>query len=79
MSFMPSSNIWDSKGVVFIVRGRDNIQFESIRERDLPDTTSQEILKDEEVRLTGVETASKFPKKTVAKVNNLTILLARLS
>ena len=60
---MPSSNIWDSTGVVFIVRGRDNIQFESIRERDLPDTTSQEILKDEEVRLTGVETASKYPKK----------------
>ena len=29
----------------------------------LPDTTSQEILKDEEVRLTGVETASKYPKK----------------
>ena len=54
---------WDSTGVVFIVRGRDNIQFESIRERDLPNTTSQEILKDEEVRLTGVETASKYPKK----------------
>ena len=48
-------NHWDSTGVVFIVRGRDNIQFESIRERDLPDTTSQEILIDEEVRLTGVE------------------------
>ena len=63
MSFMPSSNIWDSTGVVFIVRGKDNIQFESIRERDLPDTTSQEILIDEEVRLTGVETASKYPKK----------------
>ena len=60
---MHSSNIWDSTGVVFIVRGRDNIQFESIRERDLPDTTSQEILKDEEVRLTGVETASTYPKK----------------
>ena len=55
MSFMPSFNIWDSTGVVFIVRGKDNIQFESIRERDLPDTTSQEILIDEEVRLTGVE------------------------
>ena len=56
-------NHWDSTGGVFIVRGRDNIQFESIWERDLPDTTSQEILKDEEVRLTGVETASKYPKK----------------
>ena len=56
-------NHWDSTGVIFIVRGRDNIQFESIRERDLPDTTSQEILIDEEVRLTGVETASKYPKK----------------
>ena len=76
---MPSSNIWDCAGVVFIVRGRGNLQFESIRERDLTDTTFQEILKDEEVRLTGVETASKYPKKTVAKVNSLTILLARLS
>ena len=41
----------------------DSNKFESIRERDLPDTTSQEILIDEEVRLTGVETASKYPKK----------------
>ena len=29
----------------------------------MPDTTSQEILIDEEVRLTGVETASKYAKK----------------
>ena len=29
----------------------------------MPNTASQEILIDEEVRLTGVETASKYPKK----------------
>lgn len=56
-------NHWDSKGVLFIVRGRDNLHFESIKERDLPETTSQEIMIDEEVNFSGVQTASKYPKK----------------
>lgn len=56
-------NLWDSNGVLFVVRGKDNLLFEAVCERDLPERNSQEILIDEEVQLVGVQTAEKYPKK----------------
>lgn len=56
-------NLWDSKDVLFVVRGKSNLLFDSICERDLPEHTSQEILIDQEVELTGGQTKGKYPKK----------------
>ena len=56
-------NIWDSRGVYFVIRHKDNIQFETIKELELPDNRHQHILKDEIIVLTGVDTKNKYPKK----------------
>lgn len=56
-------NLWDSKDILFVVRRKSNLLFDSVRERDLPEHTSQEILIDEEVLLTGVQTKDKYQKK----------------
>ncbi len=52
---------WDSKGVFFVVRHRDDIKFDSIEEFDLPDE-DQHILKDEMVEMCRIETWRKYPK-----------------
>lgn len=56
-------NIWDSSGVFFVVRHKENIQFRSIKERALPDDRHQHILKDEIIELTGAKSKEKYPKK----------------
>ena len=43
---------WDSIKVFFIVRVKDNLVYERIEERGLPDNTHQEVFIDEIVRLT---------------------------
>ena len=53
---------WDSIKVFFIVRVKDNLIYERIEERDLPDNTHQEVLIDEIVRLTGNGTSGQYPK-----------------
>lgn len=59
----PMLNIWDSKGVNFVIRHKDNLKFEMIKERALPENTAQHILKDEEIILTGYQSKKKYPKK----------------
>lgn len=56
-------NLWASNGVLFVVRGKSNLLFHSVCERDLPEHSSQEILIDQEIQLTGVQTTDKYPKK----------------
>jgi len=56
-------NIWDSNNVYFVVRHKDNIRFESIKELDLPDNRHQHILKDEIIKLTGINSKNKYPGK----------------
>lgn len=53
---------WDSIKVFFVVRVKDNLLYERIEERDLPDKAHPEVLIDEIVRLTGSETAGQYPK-----------------
>ena len=53
---------WDSIKVFFIVRVKDNLVYERIEERGLPDNTHQEVLLDEIVRLTGNSTSGQYPK-----------------
>lgn len=56
-------NVWDSKGVYFVVRHKDNIQFQTIKENDLPENRHQNILKDEIIELTGNTSKKKYPKR----------------
>lgn len=56
-------NIWDSNKVYFVIRHKENIQFETIRENKLPDNRHEHILKDEIIELTGKQAQKKYPKK----------------
>jgi len=56
-------NVWDSNGVYFVVRHKDNIQFKTIKELELPEHKHQHLLKDEIIELTGIKTKEKYPKK----------------
>jgi hypothetical protein len=47
----PLLNVWDSKGVFFVIRHKENLQFETLKENDLPDNRLQHILKDEIISL----------------------------
>lgn len=56
-------NVWDSNGVFFVIRHKDNIKFKTIKELELPENRHQNILKDEIIELTGDKTKDKYPKK----------------
>lgn len=55
-------NFWDSIKVFFVVRAKDNLLYERIKERELPGNAHPEVLIDEVVRLTGNDTAGQYPK-----------------
>lgn len=59
----PMLNVWDSKGVYFVIRHKGNLSFKSIKERELPQKTAQQILLDEEIELTNPVSKEKYPKK----------------
>ena len=54
--------ISDSIKVFFVVRVKDNLLYERIEERELPDKAHPEVLIDEIVRLTGNDTAEQYPR-----------------
>lgn len=56
-------NVWDSNGVYFVVRHKDNIKFKTIKELELPEDRHQHVLKDEIIELTGTKTKEKYPKR----------------
>jgi len=56
-------NVWDSKGVFFVVRHKENIRFKTIKENELPENRHQNILKDEIIELTGNTSKKKYPKR----------------
>ena len=49
----PMLYIWDSKGVFFVIRHKENLKFETLKERELPPKRAQNILKDEEIILSN--------------------------
>lgn len=59
----PLLNIWDSNGVFFVIRHKDNLAFHTINERELPENTAQQVLKDEEIELTNPQSKMKYPGK----------------
>ena len=56
-------NIWDSKGVFFVIRHKENIQYKVIKENKLPENRHQHILKDEIIELKNKSSKEKYPKK----------------
>ena len=56
-------NVWDSTGVFYVVRHKENIKFRSIKEKELPENRHQNLLKDEIIKLTGLQSKKKYPKK----------------
>lgn len=53
---------WNSKGVYFVIRHKDNLQYRRIKEHELPDERHTHILIDEVVELTGANTKKKYGK-----------------
>jgi len=56
-------NIWDSKGVFFVVRHKENLQYKTVKENPLPENRHPHILKDEIVELKSKTSKNKYPKR----------------
>jgi hypothetical protein len=56
-------HIWDSKGVYFVVRHKENIQYKVVKENSLPDEKHQHILKDEIIELKNKTSKEKYAKR----------------
>lgn len=56
-------NVWDSNEVNFVVRHKDNIKFNTVKELELPQERHQHVLKDEIIQLTGTRTKENYPGK----------------
>lgn len=56
-------NVWDSNGIYFVIRHKENIQYKVIKENELPDDRHQHILKDEIIELKNKSSKEKYPKK----------------
>lgn len=58
----PMLNVWDSTGAFFVIRHKDNLQYEQTKERDLPPIGKQHVLIDEEIKLSNKVSNDKYPK-----------------
>jgi hypothetical protein len=56
-------NVWDSKGVYFVVRHKDNIQYTVFKTNNLPENRHQHLLKDEIIELKNKLSKEKYPNK----------------
>lgn len=56
-------NIWDSKGIFFVIRHKDNLQYKVVKENSLPEKRHQHILKDEIIELKNDGSKEKYPRQ----------------
>ncbi|WP_262675046.1 transposase [Paenimyroides tangerinum] len=56
-------NVWDSKQVHFVIRHKNNLKFETIKELELPENRHLNILKDEIITLTNEKSKQLYPNK----------------
>ncbi len=56
-------NVWDSSEVNFVVRHKENLQYRSIKEYELPEQRHGHVLKDELIELTGPKSKNIYPGK----------------
>ena len=56
-------NVWDSSGVFFVIRHKENLQFTTIKENELPENLHQHIMKDEVIELKNGPSKIKYPNQ----------------
>jgi len=56
-------NIWDNKGVLFVIRHKDNLQYRVIKECVLPENRHHHVIKDEIIELKNDGSKEKYPKQ----------------
>ncbi|MBG6112258.1 hypothetical protein H4V97_001443 [Flavobacterium sp. CG_23.5] len=56
-------NVWDSKEVYFVIRHKENLQFTTLKENELPENRHSHILKDEIIELKNEASLKKYPHK----------------
>ena len=56
-------NIWDSNQVFFVIRHKENLQFTSIKENELPDNRHEHVLIDEIIELKNKTSREKYPNR----------------
>lgn len=59
----PLLNVWDSNGVYFVVRHKENLQYTTLKENNLPDNRYENILKDELIALKNPTSKEKYKGK----------------
>ena len=59
----PMLNVWDSKEVNFVIRHKNNLVFDSLAEKELPENPAQHVLKDEIIELSNKVSKEKYPRK----------------
>jgi hypothetical protein len=56
-------NIWDSNGVYFVIRHKENFKFQIVQEMDLPEKKHQHVLVDQIIELKLESSKEKYPKR----------------
>jgi len=56
-------NVWDSNKVFFVIRHKENLQYEVVKENDLPENLHEHILIDEIITLKNSTSKKKYPKR----------------
>ena len=56
-------NVWDSNEVFFVIRHKENIKFQTIKENELPENRHPQLLKDEVIQLSSKTSQKKHPNK----------------
>jgi IS4 transposase len=56
-------NVWESNKMFFVIRHKENLQFTSIKENDLPEDRHQHILIDQIIEIKNQSSKEKYPKR----------------
>ena len=56
-------DVWDSNGVFFVIRHKENLQYTSVKENVLPENRHKNILVDEIIELKTQASKKKYPKR----------------
>lgn len=59
----PLLHVWDSKGVFFVVRHKENLQYRVVKELNLPEKQHQHVLIDQIIELKNELSKEKYPKQ----------------
>lgn len=56
-------NIWDSNGIFFVIRHKDNMQYKVITENELPENRHPHLLKDQIIEFKNAVSKTKYPQR----------------